>query len=1025
MWKKNRENNSNKKSGGVPSFNCFFKKSLVGLAMVGLTIASPIMLAGCNDGKDGADGTMWHTGTEQPKESQGKIGDFFLDTTTFTIYVKTESGWENKGSIKGTTGSQGEQGDKGNTGATGNGIASITVSEPAEDGLTYTYTIKFTDTSVADYVFTVKNGAKGDTGATGAAGATGNGISSITIDNDSTKTNDSQTTYIINFTDNTSYSFVVKNGTNGTNGNDGVSITGIEKTSSSGKVDTYTITYSNGKTSTFTVTNGTDGKDGATWLTGKIAPTDTQGKDGDLYLNTSSWDLYTKADGVWTKQGNIKGEKGEDGTSVYVGYDGYIWCGATRTEYKAQIDASTTDASVWEDTISVADVNAMGKYFECEYIDMSTKVVALMHYYKPNAQMTIYGNTEVTEIQFVCNKAGELSIGTANVSDVAHAGATVESLNTETTKTTSYNVVEGLNTITFDTPLVVAEDETIVLGGSGSTVGLYVAKDIPLNDEYGNFTRIDGIVYSDVISKTGKSIYADTLAVRVKVNSVTAETAVYKGMSDLDFSDKTTCYTLREKDESEVFALRGVVEGFTGTTYSDGVLDTGHAEYQGKTIRRIGFILGNLAGDDDADTTVTAYKCKNTVKSNFQSNCEGDPITLTFKNYNKNVANTTATPAEGASMAGYKWSYADCDITVGEDEILAFRAGDSGICLITSECIDLEGYDKFEFVYTYTSGSSSIAVQPSGMPIDMYYVEGVDYKTNLARLEEVEYADVEIAKATKVAEYTSGKNISILGDSLSTYSGYSNDANANTNLSSNCEAYGSGSFVSEITSVNQTWWKQTADLTGMNVLVNNSSSGSYASNFSAQEGGASLSGINRSIQLHNDTTNTNPDIIAVYMGINDLLGGVSIDDFTTAYTTIVSNIKTSYPKAEIFVFTLPYVRKDKDSFVDTDTLNAYNNAIEKIGTDNNCTVVKVYPNYSWTEENWQTYCCSQTNGYGHPTAKGMDLITNAFVDTMYNKYVTNASSNSWDSTTSNTSSDTSSAENTESTTIDTNDTTNE
>ena len=46
---------------------------------------------------------------------------------------------------------------------------------------------------------------------------------------------------------------------------DKLTITSIDKTSTSGYVDTYTITYSNGETSTFTVTNGkngTDGKDG-------------------------------------------------------------------------------------------------------------------------------------------------------------------------------------------------------------------------------------------------------------------------------------------------------------------------------------------------------------------------------------------------------------------------------------------------------------------------------------------------------------------------------------------------------------------------------------------------------------------------------------------------------------------------------------------------------------------------------------------------------------------------------------------
>jgi len=46
----------------------------------------------------------------------------------------------------------------------------------------------------------------------GEDGEDGNGIKSITISNDTTKTNEIQTTYIITFDNNTTYEFVVKNG---------------------------------------------------------------------------------------------------------------------------------------------------------------------------------------------------------------------------------------------------------------------------------------------------------------------------------------------------------------------------------------------------------------------------------------------------------------------------------------------------------------------------------------------------------------------------------------------------------------------------------------------------------------------------------------------------------------------------------------------------------------------------------------------------------------------------------------------
>ncbi len=59
---------------------------------------------------------------------------------------------------------------------------------------------------------------------------------------------------------------------------------------------------------------GTNGKDGNGWLYGDTAPASGLGKVGDLYLNYSTWDVYTKETGGWTLRGNIKGEKGDPGT---------------------------------------------------------------------------------------------------------------------------------------------------------------------------------------------------------------------------------------------------------------------------------------------------------------------------------------------------------------------------------------------------------------------------------------------------------------------------------------------------------------------------------------------------------------------------------------------------------------------------------------------------------------------------------------------------------------------------------------
>lgn len=66
---------------------------------------------------------------------------------------------------------------------------------------------------------------------------------------------------------------------------------------------------------------GADGTDGATWLFGTAVPS-VQGKTGDFYLKTDTFDVYSKATGSWVKTGNIKGATGERGTNGATGAKG-------------------------------------------------------------------------------------------------------------------------------------------------------------------------------------------------------------------------------------------------------------------------------------------------------------------------------------------------------------------------------------------------------------------------------------------------------------------------------------------------------------------------------------------------------------------------------------------------------------------------------------------------------------------------------------------------------------------------------
>jgi hypothetical protein len=61
---------------------------------------------------------------------------------------------------------------------------------------------------------------------------------------------------------------------------------------------------------------GTPGAPGATWYVGSADPSTSIGVNGDLFLNTTGWNILRKQGGVWVNQGNIKGSNGGDGNGI-------------------------------------------------------------------------------------------------------------------------------------------------------------------------------------------------------------------------------------------------------------------------------------------------------------------------------------------------------------------------------------------------------------------------------------------------------------------------------------------------------------------------------------------------------------------------------------------------------------------------------------------------------------------------------------------------------------------------------------
>ena len=157
-----------------------------------------------------------------------------------------------------------------------------------------------------------------------------------------------------------------------------------------------------------------------------------------------------------------------------------------------------------------------------------------------------------------------------------------------------------------------------------------------------------------------------------------------------------------------------------------------------------------------------------------------------------------------------------------------------------------------------------------------------------------------------------GKKISILGDSISTYRGLSNDASANATTGANPYFY-RDPFPPE-----RTYWMRVILDFQMTLCVNNSWSGGNLSGAEYES-----AGVNRAAELARDDGQA-PDFVIVFMGINDLGRGVDVSVFAADYEKTLDTVRQKYPEAAVCCVNLP----DRDVYV-TKRAEDFNRAIEQ------------------------------------------------------------------------------------------------
>ncbi len=245
---------------------------------------------------------------------------------------------------------------------------------------------------------------------------------------------------------------------------------------------------------------------------------------------------------------------------------------------------------------------------------------------------------------------------------------------------------------------------------------------------------------------------------------------------------------------------------------------------------------------------------------------------------------------------------------------------------------------------------------------------------------------LELIKEEHIASFFKGKYVSILGDSISSYSGYSNSQSYNTNVSldgPSCEYNGSKHGV---LSVSETYWMSFINKMEMNFCVNNSIVADTV-----------VKGYDRVSHLADNTVKNNPgaevinpDFIIIFFGINDVrrseagtLEGIRADlitdngdgtfsykapeNFAEGYKIILDKASKLYGEdVKIACVTFPVHSFGTGEGSDPAHLEKYNSIIRALAEEYGAAVADLYE--------VKDYNTVYTDDDLHPTKEGMALI---------------------------------------------------
>jgi lysophospholipase L1-like esterase len=302
------------------------------------------------------------------------------------------------------------------------------------------------------------------------------------------------------------------------------------------------------------------------------------------------------------------------------------------------------------------------------------------------------------------------------------------------------------------------------------------------------------------------------------------------------------------------------------------------------------------------------------------------------------------------------WLTADgLNISVAADETIAFGDTDMAVLPMFLRNVSTYGFWNRVFDNKGTNNHSLI-----------FKIEGYSFKNNDS------------------IDTDNGENyISFLGDSISTYSNWSNNTKHNSTIGGNAIWYPNSNYTGGQISVEETWWHRVAVGIDYDICVNNSWSGSRVYDAHTYN--------TRAKNLHNTSNGAKPDVIVILMGVNDYAAGTAVgacdgkgsvpekpSNFSEAYARMVYNIKNAYPDAEIYCCTFLPDRKRFNGGNNSVGIseNEYNEAIRKIAINLDVNLIDLYNDSGIDGSNISKYTVDKL----HPNSVGMSLVSKTVIN---------------------------------------------